>query len=239
MNFTKLHNSTPELESEFKVSSLSFMEEHRSVLPFQRTNDYRKLLRIAALVLKFLRKRVYDRVPPHRQVRLGQVIPLLAVSSDAEVVGEDIRAAELLLLREHQRESTVQLRLRPVNNKFTYHDDTGLIRVATRMRNAELIRTVDEPVLLAPNHLLTTMIINRCHQTLFHAETEQLVSVLRRRYFIPRIRATARSVIRGCVPCRRQQARPYKYPNPPDFPIERVTRSRHFQRIALDYFGPS
>uniref|UniRef100_A0A7I4XXG8 Integrase catalytic domain-containing protein n=1 Tax=Haemonchus contortus TaxID=6289 RepID=A0A7I4XXG8_HAECO len=238
MNFTTFPGSTPETEAEFKVSSLSTVQDHRSVLPFQRTNNFNKLLHCTVFLLKFLKKRIYDRVSLQNQARLDSALFLVGVTSVPKIESRDVEMAEFLLFRDYQRESATQSRLRPTKTKKTYKDPNGIIRVVNRMKHAEMTSTAKNPILLAPDHALTKMIIRQSHLVLSHAGVEHLVSVLRQRYFIPSIRTLVRSIIRQCVPCQRQQACPYKYPNPPDLPFERVTRSRPFQRIDLDYFGP-
>ncbi|KIH52206.1 hypothetical protein ANCDUO_17694 [Ancylostoma duodenale] len=85
------------------------------------------------------------------------------------------------------------------------------------MAQAEMEQTSKNPILLVPGHPLTNMIIMYYHVKLFHAGQSHLVSALRE---------------------RRQQGRFYPYPESPDLPAGRVSRSRPFQNIGLDHFGP-
>ncbi|VDO90680.1 unnamed protein product, partial [Heligmosomoides polygyrus] len=45
-------------------------------------------------------------------------------------------------------------------------------------------------------------------------------------------------ILRTCVTCRKVNALPYRYPNMPSLPTERITRSRPFQAVGIDYLGP-
>ncbi|EPB74892.1 hypothetical protein ANCCEY_06008 [Ancylostoma ceylanicum] len=61
---------------------------------------------------------------------------------------------------------------------------------------------------------------------------------LRTRYLIPSIYRTVGKFLRTCVVCKKVNGRAYRYPDMPSLPKERVTRSRPFQKVGLDYLGP-
>ncbi|VDP25819.1 unnamed protein product [Heligmosomoides polygyrus] len=44
--------------------------------------------------------------------------------------------------------------------------------------------------------------------------------------------------LRTCITCKKANAVPYRYPDIPPLPPERVCRSRPFQNVGLDYLGP-
>ncbi|KAK6760056.1 hypothetical protein RB195_021539 [Necator americanus] len=107
-----------------------------------------------------------------------------------------------------------------------------------RMAHAEIDEKAKRPVLILHTHPLSTMIVSNYHHKLLHAGSSHLVSALRRKYFITRVKRLANMCIEKCVVCKRHQGRFYPYPDPPDLPSIRVVRSRPFQHVGLDYFGP-
>ncbi|KAL6743079.1 hypothetical protein Aduo_016163 [Ancylostoma duodenale] len=106
------------------------------------------------------------------------------------------------------------------------------------MRNSKLQDDAKNPVLLLPKHPLSRMILEKYHRKLLHAGVSHTIVAVREKYIMPKLRQIAKSVLRQCVVCRKVQGRAFKYPEPPDFPSQRVTRSRPFQNIGSDYFGP-
>ncbi|VDO79956.1 unnamed protein product, partial [Heligmosomoides polygyrus] len=63
------------------------------------------------------------------------------------------------------------------------------------------------------------------------------IAILRQTYFIPSIRRTVSKALPTCVTCNKFNAFPFRYPSMSDLPKERVTRSRPFQTVGLDYLG--
>ena len=62
--------------------------------------------------------------------------------------------------------------------------------------------------------------------------------MLRRRYWIPRVRTIIRRVIRGCTTCQRLNARP-QTPRMADLPPERLAAGQPpFTNVGIDCFGP-
>ncbi|EYB84716.1 hypothetical protein Y032_0311g2141 [Ancylostoma ceylanicum] len=212
---------------------------YKSPVPFDRTNSYIRLVRTTAYVLKYLAKLFRLVRTKRRSTDTNKsLISLGTISTKPSISAEDFSTAELVVIREHYRERVEQLDSSSIKRLRTEQDKDGIIRVHQRMAQAELDQTSKNPILLVPGHPLSNMVIMYYHTKLFHAGVSHLVSALRERFFIPKLKRLVAFCISNCAVCRRQQGRFYPYPDPPDLPPKRVTRSRPFQNIGLDYFGP-
>ncbi|VDN20571.1 unnamed protein product [Gongylonema pulchrum] len=49
---------------------------------------------------------------------------------------------------------------------------------------------------------------------------------------------TVGKIITQCMACKRKRARPFALPPMAPYPIERISRTRPFEHVGLDYFGP-
>ncbi|EYC02241.1 hypothetical protein Y032_0101g3387 [Ancylostoma ceylanicum] len=208
---------------------------HCSVLPFTVASSYNRLVRITTYVLKFLRRKIFDRVNATSQARLLQSIPSLKnLSSDNIITVQDFQLAETLLIREHYRESEHAIGQLHLDRFNAHTDELGLIRCPARLENAR----PTAPVLLVPSHPLTRLVILQAHTSLYHQGVYGTIAHLRIRYLIPSIYRTVGKFLRTCKVCKKINGRAYRYPDMPSLPKERVTRSRPFQKVGLDYLGP-
>ncbi|KAK6028779.1 hypothetical protein OSTOST_05133, partial [Ostertagia ostertagi] len=115
------------------------------------------------------------------------ILPLAHTSHyDRSISRQQTRTAELVLLREHQREAVHSTR------QDIYRDSFGIIRVNTRMRQ-EQSSSQNHPILLMPNHPFTAMIITSWHCKLHHAGANHITATLRPLFFMPRMHRTVKS----------------------------------------------
>ena len=71
-----------------------------------------------------------------------------------------------------------------------------------------------------------------------HSGREYVVAELRRKYWIIGVRGLVKRVLRRCITCRRQDARPSEQ-QMGDLPPDRVTPGGPaFMSVGIDYFGP-
>ena len=117
-------------------------------------------------------------------------------------------------------------------------DETGLMRCYGRICNAELPTSTVNPILLPQDDYFTELIIRDIHTDTLHAGTSQTLSSIRQSYTIPQGRITVRKILKRCVICKKIEGGPYKTPRFPDFPAERVRKTKPFSYSGVDYFGP-
>ncbi|VDM94746.1 unnamed protein product, partial [Onchocerca ochengi] len=61
---------------------------------------------------------------------------------------------------------------------------------------------------------------------------------MRRKFWIPKGRSEVKRVLNKCRICKRWTTKPFKLPDMPNLPENRVTRSKTFAHVGLDYLGP-
>lgn len=79
--------------------------------------------------------------------------------------------------------------------------------------------------------------ISDAHKRLGHCNVTALLSHLREEYWIIHRRKTARSIVKKCVICTRQRAKPLN-DIPAPLPKDRVREARVFEVMGMDYAGP-
>ncbi|CAJ0603627.1 unnamed protein product [Cylicocyclus nassatus] len=126
------------------VNSVSGTQEaYTSFVPFTRTNSYVKLVRITAYILKYvtkLRHRVRTRNQREAQ---EERFPFNTMNITPTITSDDFMAAELVLIREHYRESQRQMNGTYVKKLHTKRETDGTIRVDMRMVNAQTSDTMN------------------------------------------------------------------------------------------------
>ncbi|XP_022175322.1 uncharacterized protein LOC111037220 [Myzus persicae] len=115
-------------------------------------------------------------------------------------------------------------------------DTEGIVRVVGRMQNARSKEDFKFPILLPKSCVLPTLLVRHYHTKHLHAGP-QLVSLLSVRFCILSSRSIIHSVIFKCMVCARQRVtRPT--PVMGDLPNFRVSPSRPFNNVGIDYAGP-
>ena len=106
-----------------------------------------------------------------------------------------------------------------------------------RLNHANLPECTRHPVILKKDHALTLLIVKHCHDIANHAGVEKTLAEVRSRWVLKR-RRTIRRIVKNCVICRKQRARP----TPPL--IATLPKERHevfsppFTNAGVDFFGP-
>ena len=117
-------------------------------------------------------------------------------------------------------------------------DQQGILRVGTRLLNADIPDSMKFPVLLPKDSHFTQLVITATHQRLCHAGVRQVMSSIRGWYWIPHCRRTIGKIVRSCVNCRKVMADFYPVPDPPPLPDFRVAQVDAFDNIGIDHCGP-
>ena len=123
-----------------------------------------------------------------------------------------------------------------VNNLNLFLDD-GIIRCTGRIKYALLSENAKYPILLPKFSNFSDLVIRKCHIENGHCGVNDLIAALRGRWWIPQIRARAKSLVRKCVVCLKIQGSHYSKPSEPPLPADRIRKSKPFSVIGIDYTG--
>ncbi|XP_078049863.1 uncharacterized protein LOC144476616 [Augochlora pura] len=139
---------------------------------------------------------------------------------------------ELRALR-HQAGQKIQNKLSKLS---PFIDQDGIIRVGGRLHNSTLTFAQKHPIILPKSHVSTCIILNE-HMNLLHAGTQHTLYSLRRTYWPIDGRSQVWHTIQKCIRCRRANPPPVNYIMG-NLPQARITESRPFTNVGVDYCGP-
>ena len=120
-----------------------------------------------------------------------------------------------------------------------YVDDNGVLRLGGRLRLAPVEPTRKYPAILPRDSHLATLMVRRAHELLSgHSGKEYVLSLIRRQYWIPKVRPLINRILRECVLCRRLRGSS-GVQRMADLPAYRVTPGKPpFTDVGVDCFGP-
>ena len=84
---------------------------------------------------------------------------------------------------------------------------------------------------------LRDLYIVDAHCRLLHAGINETLTELRQRFWIPKIRARIKGIIKKCVICNKVQSKALASPIAPPLPCERMIQNRPFYVTGIDYTG--
>ncbi|CAG7725597.1 unnamed protein product, partial [Allacma fusca] len=116
-------------------------------------------------------------------------------------------------------------------------DDNGLLRVGGRIDRAPLTFDERHPVMLPNAHHITRLIIENLHRSLKHAGCQLVLYHLQKKYWIIRGKSLVRKLINQCKVCVLHKAETMSQVMG-NLPQHRVTPSRPFSHVGIDYAGP-
>ncbi|XP_068965518.1 uncharacterized protein [Bombus flavifrons] len=210
----------PELKA---ATCLAITPVNNSLL--DRFSSWPRLIRIAARCLRW--KQPQDRSTP--------------LTTEELQVSHD----RLILLLQHtyfsEEISTLQKnRDMPVSGKLQrlnpFLDKAGILRVGGRLSQAPMPFTQKHPIIL-PKSPTTSLIIEHEHKVSLHAGTQATLYAVRQRYWPIDGRSQVWRTVKNCVRCVRAHPPQVDYVMG-NLPEARVTESRPFTHVGVDYCGP-
>ena len=129
-----------------------------------------------------------------------------------------------------KRSSSI-IRLRPILS-------AGLLRVGGRLERAKLDVDAQHPVILPAKYAAVKLLVRWIHEEHGHCGQNHLLAELRTRFWVVHGHAVARSVVSGCVECRRLSCRPAEQVMA-SLPEARLVHDLPpFAHTGSDCFGP-
>ncbi|XP_006824596.1 uncharacterized protein LOC102806229, partial [Saccoglossus kowalevskii] len=201
-----------------------------TVIDISRYNSIDKLLLVTAYVMRFI-----------SCVKKADTINTGLITAD-----ELKRAEHVWILNVQQQEfrdtihelKTKHTKLGPIVQQLgLFIDEEDVLRCGSRIHNAPIEFVTKFPTLLPSNHELTKLIVLKAHSLILHGGVQSTVTQIRQQYWIPRIRQIVRSILRGCVTCRRVEGKAYANPVQAPLPSYRVNKLPAFTITGVDFTG--
>lgn len=133
-----------------------------------------------------------------------------------------------------KKNSNIKGSLKPLH---PFLDQENLVRVGGRLENSNLPFSQKHPVILPKHSRVTEMIIESEHKKLLHANSKLLLSSLNQKYWLVNGIRQIKKIIHKCLICFRLKASASQQLMG-SLPRQRVTASRPFQVVGIDFAGP-
>ena len=114
--------------------------------------------------------------------------------------------------------------------------EQGLLRKGNRLENADLTYDAKYPIIIPKGHI-AKLLIRFQHYFMNHSGVGSVVTTLQNKFWIIRAKVTAKTIIKDCVPCQRQDSRACNEVAAP-LPSDRVRQGPPFSVVGIDYAGP-
>ena len=203
----------------------------QNVINCEEFNNYQKLLRVTAYVLRFC-----------KNIR-SKKLQVKVESSDNFLVGElsvkEISEAELLWVISVQSVMKGDSKYEHLVHQLgLFTDERGIIHSRGRLQNSMLPYETKSPMLLPRNNQFTKLVIEDCHSRVLHCGVKDTLVGLRTRFWVPRGRQYVKLVIHHCLVCKKMTGASYDKPPPGDLPSFRLCEVLAFTNVGVDMAGP-
>ncbi|KRZ50901.1 hypothetical protein T02_12727 [Trichinella nativa] len=183
----------------------------RTKIDLEKFGNFEKVLRLTAYCNRFVSN--CKTLPERRRLR--------------ELTSEEMITAEkywLKIVQRNEFHDEIQKlqngRPLPKENRLKtldpFLDEDGLLRVGGRLRFSDLDYEMNNTL---------------------HAGNSQTLTTLRQNFWILNGRAAVKRVLRNCVICKKQEARPFEQ-KMADLPKMRTSETFPFENTGLDFIGP-
>ncbi|XP_044172645.1 uncharacterized protein LOC114972132 [Acropora millepora] len=210
-----------------------------NLIDIARFSDLTKLLRVTALVVKFVNKLKNTARTKSNSGSGIEILTAPELTNAEELWIKAVQASsfdeEIKFLRDHRQNKTVP----PTYvSQFGLVLENGVVKCQGRMNNAEFLGSARNPILLPAKHDFVQLIIKKVHASVKHCGLRDTLTTIRERFWILRGCEAVKRVIKKCVICLRINGMPYKSQPTPDLPSERVSEDPPFTHVGLDFAGP-
>ena len=218
-----------------KVSTLlvnvNVVDQPQSVIDITKFSELNKLFRVCGLVFKAIT------IITKSKFKCSSEDPFQAGKLYLiKQMQETVFFKELSYLRNPSSIGTVPVL---VNNLDLFLDDKGVIRSKGRIGKTQVFNfEVINPVLLAKDHHLTSLIIEFYHKRCKHLGIQTTLNAVRSNgFWVPRMRQTIKKVLNLCTTCKKFNNLALRYPKMTNLPKHRVNFVKPYLHTGIDFTG--
>ncbi|EPB66843.1 integrase core domain protein [Ancylostoma ceylanicum] len=211
-------------------------QDDTTLFKLSRFHSLYKAERVVCYVLKFVSRALRNFSDPRKEAIFRNLPFLRIVDAAHEITGAELRVARRCIIRDHQT-IVDDHRIKSQKDLNIRQDEFGVLRCYGRLQHADISTPSKTPIYIAPKTALAKLIILEAHGE-YHRGLTHTMSAVREQYWIPKLRQQVRVILKKCLPCQKLNNLPFRYPPMGDLPSTRVRKSRPFEHVGLDYFGP-
>ena len=194
-----------------------------SVIGVCRFSEMDRLLRVTAMVLRFL---------ANMKAKVeGRDINTSAISV------EEMERSERLWVLDAQSTLSDKKDKCLLKNLGVY-EDNGVLRCKGRLENSDLEVDARNPIVIPMDHAIAKLIAVKCHKNVNHLKIRSTLAEVRTKYWIPKGRLVIKRMLKKCVTCRQSEGRAYAEPRTAALPGFRVQQAEPFSNTGVDFAGP-
>ena len=199
------------------------------IIECKRYSSWKRLLRVTAYVLRFVRKMKSKSQSAMKDGNLK--------NSEESLTNQELQLAEEYWIKQAQQDLIDCLK----NGKFSalspFKTEDGILRVGGRVDKAMVSYEMKHPALLPQKHWISMLIARDAHQ-FGHQGVASTAAKIRRNYWIINVHDIVKSVKFRCTFCRRisHQIEEQRMASLPSFRVKPY--SPPFYYSSCDYFGP-
>ena len=195
-----------------------------SVISIERFGYLQKLLRVTALVLRFIGNK--RRGLRNEALLTGYLKP------------DELAYAEYAWIKTVQRH--LEADSKQLNNTLgLILNEDGVLLCKGRLQKAELTPSQINPILIPGDSYFARLLVQDAHLRTGHGTKKETLVELRSRFWVTKGRNLVHHVLLKCArPCRRLESKAFNSVETPPLPGFRVRQSFPFSTTGVDYLGP-
>ena len=224
----------PDIEVLVQHSTIKKPSSELLLTLINRFSNFRTITNVLAYIIRFIKQL-------RKTVSVKKVGIAISVSEFQEAQYFIFRVMQAESYGKEIKQLKNNLPLLNKSNLISFHpflNGNELLRVGGRLSHADISYDAKHPIVLPMKHPITEMIVREMHHKQLHAGLQLMISTIRQRFQIPRVKNLIRQIIHRCFVCRRHKGQQQSQLMG-QLPECRVSRQvKPFVQVGTDLAGP-